>query len=451
MKKIIAITAFLFLMIRCSKEEAIPVVADFEIEIENSDFTSPVLVHILNNNTSGAEFYEWTFTGGSPDSSTKRNPGTIIYSLPGEYIIKLVATNQDESVGTKEIEFKVLEALELKFDMNNIGSFYAPVTLEIENKTIGAITYNWTFEAGNPASSQQRNPGIIEFLSEGIHNIILEISNGTQSKSLTKQIEVLPALTSDFEWEANVQDSDYQVPVTISLQNSSLSATANVWRFENGNPINSTEKNPQVRFDSPGIHVISLTTSNDKGSMTMIKEIEVFENTNLKIFENVKLGINTAHTSNTVGCFFSTETGKVYTQNEISEENGSLIDIVYFGLNNNFSFNQFIAPDEAGNAIFTSIPNALHTQFINSQELTEEGIQLTTSDFNSMVNDALLQNLTMAETTQGLKNFDDTISSRIVLFKTANGEKGAIKISNYFANGQNSYIMVTIKVQKEIK
>jgi len=447
-KKIIASVSLLLLIIGCSKEEGIPVSVDFEIEVLNNDFTTPVLVHVLNNHTTGAEFYQWTFTGGKPAASTKRNPGTISYGVPGEYIIKLVASNKDESVDSKEITIHVAEAIVLDFDINTIGSSFAPVAIELESKTTGASTYNWTFEGGNPTSSQEQNPTNVIFNSEGIHTVTLEISNGTQSEILTKKIEVLPALTSAFDWEVSDEDNDYQAPIRITTQNNSVSATSYAWSFENGNPTTSTEENPQVVFETSGIHTISLTTTNDKGSVTTEKEIEVFEDTNLKVFDNVKLGINTAHTTNTFGSFFSTQTGLVYTEDEVTEENGSSIDIVFYGLNSRFDFNQFLAPDTVNTTTFASIPNATHTQFINSQELTNVGIQITSPEFDAMQNDGPLQNIPINETTLGQKAFDNTTANRIVLFKTSDGKKGAIKIISYEADGQNSYITVDIKVQK---
>ena len=40
------------------------------------------------------------------------------------------------------------------------------------------------------------------------------------------------------------------------------------------------------------------------------------------------------------------------------------------------------------------------------------------------------------------------MTNRIVLFETANGRKGAIKIKEYISNGTESYIFVDIKMQK---
>ncbi|MEO5585030.1 MAG: M43 family zinc metalloprotease, partial [Flavobacteriales bacterium] len=43
-------------------------------------------------------------------------------------------------------------------------------------------------------------------------------------------------------------------------------ATSWAWTFDGGNPATSTEQNPIVTFDEPGIHAVTLTAGNDFGS-----------------------------------------------------------------------------------------------------------------------------------------------------------------------------------------
>src|SRR5690606_41137360 len=105
--------------------------------------------------------------------------------------------------------------------------------------------------------------------------------------------------------------------------------------------------------------------------------------------------------------------------------------------------------DQTGTTTFNSIPNATHTKFINSQELCECTASLSVAEFDQMNNDNLLQALTIEETEGGLLQFNNVMVPRIVLFEDAEGRKGAIKIKEFIADGQNSYIVTDIKVQKE--
>ncbi|MCD4725820.1 MAG: PKD domain-containing protein, partial [Bacteroidales bacterium] len=76
-----------------------PPVADFEgtpttVTVGNSvDFTDLS----LNNPSS----WDWTFAGGTPETSTEQNP-TVTYNTEGTYAVSLIATN-DEGSDTKTV------------------------------------------------------------------------------------------------------------------------------------------------------------------------------------------------------------------------------------------------------------------------------------------------------------------------------------------------------------
>ena len=60
----IAILLFTVLLSSCLKETAIPVSSSFSIEVAE-DKTAPVIIK-LQNDSYGADEYEWIFEGGSP-------------------------------------------------------------------------------------------------------------------------------------------------------------------------------------------------------------------------------------------------------------------------------------------------------------------------------------------------------------------------------------------------
>ena len=61
-------------------------VVDFKATEVDEDYSVPVAV-ALSNNTTDADEYEWSFSGGEPATSSRRNPGTILYKEPGTYTI----------------------------------------------------------------------------------------------------------------------------------------------------------------------------------------------------------------------------------------------------------------------------------------------------------------------------------------------------------------------------
>ena len=311
------------------------------------------------------------------------------------------------------------------------------------------LTYLWTFEGGTPATSSVQHPPNVIFETPGDHTITLEVSNGFESFSENTSITVAPAIEAIFDWEVAFFDDDYQAPVTITMTNSSISATSYNWIFPTGTPSTSTEATPTVTFTTPGTYTIELEADNGKKTHTLTKEITILPDTNIRSFTNIELAINTAHNTNVNGAFFSTKLREVFTADQVDEENGADIDIAFFGLNSSFSFNKFVAPDQVNSNGFIAIPNATHTKFINSQEICECSTSLSLAEFDSIIDDRLLDTFTITETTNGLLAFDSSVLPRIVLFETHEGRKGAIKIKGYINDGTASYIICDIKVQKE--
>ncbi|GAA4273755.1 PKD domain-containing protein [Aquimarina gracilis] len=432
----------------CVKEEAIPVVVDFEFEVFNDDFSVPVQI-VFFNRTQGAEDYEWRFEGGSPSRSVNRNPGVIQYESQGTYEIELIGSNQDGSRDSKLIEIRIDEPVVIDFEINNLVDNFSPAVYTFTNTSTGATTYSWTFDEGTPPTSSERDPGEVVFVNPGEHQVMLEVSNGRETYDLQKTVTVAPLLLSDFGYQPAFEDDDYQVPVRIQFENNSISATSFQWSFTGAATSTTNDENPEIIFTDPGIQTITLTSSNGKDSKTTEKTIEVFANTNLRTFTDVRLGINTAHTSNTIGSFFSIADRETYTNNEINNEIGKTIDLVFFGLNEEFTRNRFVSPDRLSETTFEPLQNPKNTVFINSQELCNCIASLSAQEFDALQNDARLRDLTIEETPGGLQSFDNVEAPRVVLFQTQEGKKGAIKIKQFVRDGQNSYIIVDIKVQKE--
>jgi PKD repeat protein len=312
------------------------------------------------------------------------------------------------------------------------------------NTSLGATAWEWEFSGGEPQTSNNSTP-TVRFTGAGEHLIKLTVSNGRETYSTEKTVTVQPAMTIGFDWSVDAIDNDYQAPVTLHLHNQSINAFSYQWSILGAQPVASTEENPDILFPTAGNYTIVLNSINDKETKTLQKQITINEDKNLLTFENVHLGINTAQ--NTIGCFFSSVLGKVILKNEVNESNGSLIDFAYFGLNDLFNFNQFISPDEVQTTAFLAIPDAIHTKIINSQELV--GVQLSASQFDAIDNGAGFKNLTINESAMGNSPFDNATVPRVALFQTVDGRKGAVKITGFVSSEKESYITVTVKVQKK--
>ncbi|MEP7095244.1 MAG: PKD domain-containing protein, partial [Flavobacterium sp.] len=381
MKKTLLLLLFIVIS-SCYQETAIAIEGDFTTSYASEDESIPVIIKI-DNKITGADTYEWTFEGGNPAASSQKNPGEILYNKQGIYTIKLIATNVDGERNEFSKTVVIKEGINIEFTHEMIKSNYSPVEVALTNTTSGeGLTFKWDFQDGSPATFTGKTPPNVVFTTPGDHTITLTVSNGFESEKQTKTITVAPYLVSLFSYEPKFEDDDYEAPVTIDFTNKSISATNYKWSFEGGNPATSTEENPTVIFTSAGSHEVTLEAINDKTSQIYKSTITVLTDTNLRTLTNIKLGINSAHNNNNIGAMFSTITRQVYKADEINNQNSSLIDIVFQGLNSNFTNNRFISPDQANNYGFLALKDAQSTIFVNSQNLCNCGLNFTEAQFN---------------------------------------------------------------------
>lgn len=427
-------------------EQLIEAHADFSYTVLSDRFTVPVQVSIINT-TSGASSYKWTFEGGTPASSDKKDPGTVVFNDAGSHKITLEAWN-DDSKDTKQLSVSLDSAVSLAFDLHSLVNSYSPVELEIKNHTSGASSYKWTFEGGVPAVSSLAQPPHVLFTSPGEHKITLTVSNGRESFSLSKSLTVLPPLSVDFDIKPAAGDEDFEAPLTAILSSKAENALNYRWTASGGTILSAGSAETTVHFNEPGTYMVYFTADNGKESQTLSKAITVKPNTNLHSFTNVKLGINTA--AGSIGSFFSTGLQRVVKAAEVNSTNGKQIDLVFFGLNTSFKYNKFVSPDQAQSLTFELIPGAQHTKFVNIPENCNCGLTVTADEFDRMTDDSVIKDLLISSAENTDSHFDNSGLPYLVFFQNAAGYKGIIKIKEFVSNGTTgSYILADIKVQKD--
>jgi PKD repeat protein len=428
----------------CYKEQAVAVVADFAITVDNEDYSVPVRI-LLENKSTGADKYKWTFEGGEPSSSDKRQPEAVFYNKAGTYTVSLEAWNADERK-IKEYGLQLDSAVSIGFNIEIPVNNISPVQAVITNTSKGGTTYRWTFEGGQPSSSELRTPPAVQFVDAGEHSITLEMSNGRENLVHSETVTVLQAMILDFDIIPSFEDEDMEAPFTAMLKNNSSNGLKYKWKTENGLITNDTASDfTAVYYTSAGTHTVALEADNGKEIKSISKEVTVKPNSNIYIMQNVKLGIKSAHA--TIGSFYSCTLRSVIARDEVSEQNAPLIDFAFFGLNETFRLCRILSPDSVGNYAFYDIPEARHTAVINTLE--NSPIDFSVEDFDNMTNDTPLHSLPVAANDSNEDYFTDSPVPRIVLFETANGRKGAIKIKSFVSEGAESYVLADIKVYKK--
>lgn len=161
----------------------------------------------------------------------------------------------DFNVALAEFEYKLIDDYKIEF----------------EDLSEGPIK-SWSWDFGDGASSQERNPNH-QYASSGKYTVILTITNEYGKVHQTsKEIEAKGVLKSNFEFTLSQDGGDKRVECTNL---SPEIAVRYIWNFGDGTY--SNEKNPVHIYNFPGKYYISLTAFDSDGKYKIYLKDEIIE------------------------------------------------------------------------------------------------------------------------------------------------------------------------------
>ncbi|OQX78668.1 MAG: hypothetical protein B6D61_04985 [Bacteroidetes bacterium 4484_249] len=231
--------------------------------------------------------WQWTFEQGSPEFSNSENPSTpILYGsnvTPGFYDVTLTAQGQTSSY---TIQIEVIEntvALSADFS-SNVQSFPAGNYINFYDESARLPTsWLWVFDGASPSVSYSQNPVSILYNEPGDYDVTLTITKGAETDYEIKEGyitineegggDLFAAFHADL---TSISTTDY-----VNFTDESF-GEPNYWHwtFEDGNPSESWEENPDhIYFPTWGLKDVTLEVSNNFGSdiVTYTNYIAVFE------------------------------------------------------------------------------------------------------------------------------------------------------------------------------
>ena len=208
-----------------------------------------------SDNTTG---WQWIFTGGSPSTSTEANP-VVEYDTPGVYSVSLIALN---SAGADTLTLSDLIEVVGPPDAGFM-SMVTNLTADFTNTTNGADSYLWDFGDGD--TSTDTDPSHT-YAVDGVYNVTLVATNPCGNDTLTLEVSVGEAPTALF----SAKNSEGCAPLEVEFKDQSLGNIVSwQWTFPGGNPASSTDQNPNVVYDSPGVYNATLSVTNALGTSTL--------------------------------------------------------------------------------------------------------------------------------------------------------------------------------------
>lgn len=234
----------------------------------------------------------------------------------------------------------------------------------------------------------------------------------------------------DFEAKIEGESPDAE----LLLENNSSGADSYKWLFGEGANVDSSfdEAPTGIKIDKAGDFSVTLVASNGSSEKELTKNATVSGNTAIITYEDIEFA-NTPG-SITLGRFFIVETWTILKDDEVTEENGPLIDFAYnqFSPTNTVGF--FSSPDSTYDEFY--VPGARPSHCVN---YVDEEV-LTVAQFDAMEDDELINDLEIVgdESARGMHG------EYLILFRTADEQKGVIKTKGLTRES----IFVDIKVQK---
>jgi len=146
-------------------------------------------------------------------------------------------------------------------------------------QSTGALTREWTFQNGTPATSTAQNPEVV-FSTKGDCTVTLSINKGTDDEDVkTVTINVTEDVYPFADFTMNGSDTDrieiYQGHTVRFESHSEGTNITHKWTFEEGTPATSTQSDVTVTYLKPGTFSATLEVESYLGTDTEEKEVSV--------------------------------------------------------------------------------------------------------------------------------------------------------------------------------
>jgi hypothetical protein len=136
--------------------------------------------------------YAWSFPGGTPATSTSRNP-LVTYNTPGHYPVTLNVSSSAGTATRTDTGFVFVYGRAPQVTATSTSTSVCRGGTVTFNSTALYCpdTYAWSFPGGSPATSNVPNPGAVTYAVAGTYTATLTVSNayGTITRSFIVDVD----------------------------------------------------------------------------------------------------------------------------------------------------------------------------------------------------------------------------------------------------------------------
>lgn len=208
------------------------------------------------SSVTGSTITGWNYDFGDGNTSILQNPCNL-YASSGAFSSTLTVTSADGCVSNATpYSVDVFSLPVASFTVNNVCQAFEAVFTNTSN---GAANYDWDFDDGNTASTQNTTHF---YNTPGTYNVTLIISSGSGcADTITNPVTIYPMPVADFNF-TNVCLNNVMNFTDVSTVSS---GTINGWNWNFGDTQTSTVQNPSNTYIADGNYTVSLTITTNNG------------------------------------------------------------------------------------------------------------------------------------------------------------------------------------------
>ncbi len=238
---------------------------------------APLSVYCAISPNSQALAVTWTTIGGI--SATPNNSDNLItYNSAGTYQICVELTFPGNCIATNCTTVVVGATPNADFSVSGLQNVCAPPLNNIQFTNLstgtGALTYQWKFPGGTPATSTATNPPLVNYTQCGVFDVTL-IATSSQGCADTLVMDSLVHI--DCPIASFVASGQYGcIPFDVTFNSTGSFGFPIMWEWnfgDTGNPnlVQSTLQNPTHTFNTSGCFNVRLIITNAQGCKDTLK------------------------------------------------------------------------------------------------------------------------------------------------------------------------------------
>ena len=235
----------------------------FTLQNITTAFTSPdsicvnAVANFNNTSTPAPTSSTWDFGDGT--TSTQINPQKI-YSTVGTYTVRLI-NNYGHCSDSAIRTIRVLPRPVANFNATNITRCQPPLTVNFQDLSTNAVSWNWSFGDGN--TSTQQNPNHT-YTSYGIFNVVLIVTNSSGCTDTVRRDSLVQIIRPRIIIPSLPTEGCIPYTINPTANVTTLDAvTSYLWDFGDGTT--SPLENPTHTYNNQGTYTVKLFITTSSG------------------------------------------------------------------------------------------------------------------------------------------------------------------------------------------